>query len=234
MRILVTRPPPGGPRTAARLRDLGHEAVEVPVMEVAPTGRHWPPGSFDAIVLTSANGLAGRPDPIAAAWAATPVIAVGKATAKAAATAGFAHITPAAGNATALAAEVASTLPRGARVLYLAGVLRKPDLEQALAAAGIAVTPVETYDARAVPPDRLARSLANRTPDAVLHYSRASAEAWLAGVRAGGLEDALLGGRHLALSPDVAEPLRRAGVRVLRVAERPEEDALLALLADRG
>jgi uroporphyrinogen-III synthase len=234
VRILVTRPPPGGPRTAARLRALGHEVIELPVIEVRPTGVPWPAGPFDAVVLTSANGLLGRPDPIPAGLAATRLFAVGKATAAAATAAGFRDVVPSTGDAAGLAASLRAQLRAGARFLYLAGVVRKPDLEDAMVASGFVVATLETYDARPVAPGRLAARLEDRTPDAVLHYSRASAQAWLAGVRAGGHEAALLCGRHLALSPDVAEPLRRAGVQDLRVAARPEEDALLVLLEDRG
>ena len=230
----MTRPPPGGPRTAARLRALGHEAVELPVIAVGPTGAPWPAGPFDAIVLTSANGLSGRPDPIPAALAGTRLFAVGKATAAAAAGAGFVDVVPATGDAAGLAASLRSQVPPGSRFLYLAGAVRKPDLEQAMAAAGFDLTVVETYDARPVDPARLAALMDRRTPDAVLHYSRASVEAWLAGVRAGGHEAALLCRRHLALSNDVAEPLLRAGATDVRVASRPEEDALLVLLEERG
>lgn len=234
MRILVTRPPPGGPRTAARLRALGHEAIELPVIAVGPTGAPWPSGPFDAVVLTSANGLLGRPDPIPAALILTPLFAVGRATAAAATVAGFADVAPATGDAAGLAASLSAQVRGGSHFLYLAGAVRKPDLEQAMAAAGFVVTVAETYDARPVAADRIAALLGDRPPDAVLHYSRASAQAWLAGVRAGGHEAALLCGRHLALSPDVAEPLLRAGATDVRVASRPEEDALIGLLEERG
>jgi uroporphyrinogen-III synthase len=231
VRILVTRPPPGGPRTAARLRALGHVVDEVPVLAVVPTGVAWPSGPFDAVVLTSVNGLAGLPRPVPPDLAATPVFGVGRKTAEAARLAGFPAVATADGDAAALAALLQARTRPGARVLYPTGAVRKPVLEKALAAAGLTVVGAVTYAARPVPPEVLAARLGAGAPDAVLHFSRASAQAWLAAAQAGGHAAALVAGRHLVLSPDVAGPLLAAGATDVRVAGRPDEDALLALLA---
>jgi uroporphyrinogen-III synthase len=127
--------------------------------------------------------------------------------------------------------------PRLRRLLYLAGRDRKPDIETAAKYIGFDLDVVETYVAReaaSLTPEAEA-ALRTGEVDAVLHYSRRNAELFVTlADRAALWADAkkLL---HFALSNDVAEPLSAAGVQP-RVAARPDEDHLLALLAgaDRG
>jgi uroporphyrinogen-III synthase len=66
--------------------------------------------------------------------------------------------------------------------------------------------------------------------DGVLHYSRRSAQAFLAGAEAAGLLQTALKARHYCLTVDVAVPLECAGAKV-RIAARPEEAALVELLS---
>jgi uroporphyrinogen-III synthase len=62
-----------------------------------------------------------------------------------------------------------------------------------------------------------------------LHYSRRSAETFLALVRKGSNGGAAGGILHICLSDAVAAPLLHAGFEV-KVAAHPNEDALFALL----
>jgi uroporphyrinogen-III synthase len=68
----------------------------------------------------------------------------------------------------------------------------------------------------------------------VLHYSRRSAELFIALAQRAELWSQATKLAHFAFSPDVAEPLAAAGART-KVATHPDEDHLLALLthADR-
>jgi uroporphyrinogen-III synthase len=66
--------------------------------------------------------------------------------------------------------------------------------------------------------------------DAVLQFSRRSAENFLAGAKSAGLVAQALTPRHLCLSEQVAEPLKAAGARNVAAARRPDETALLELL----
>jgi uroporphyrinogen-III synthase len=66
--------------------------------------------------------------------------------------------------------------------------------------------------------------------DGVLHYSRRSAQAFLAGAEAAGLLPTALKLRHYCLTFDVSVPLELAGARV-RIAARPDETALVELLS---
>lgn len=222
MRILVTRPEREARRTAEALRALGHQPVLLPLVRVVATGLPVPHGTFEAIVATSANaftGVAFEP-----AHRKTPLHAVGPRTAEAARHAGFLHVNTGAGAAAALVSRLPGAYPRGAAVLFLAGTPRKPEIETALAAAGMRVTVLETY--RAVAVDAPCPEAAT-TFDAVLHYSRASAEKFAAFARKCGLAGST---RHLCLSPDVALGLNTLPKTQIFIAERPDETSLFALL----
>jgi uroporphyrinogen-III synthase len=65
--------------------------------------------------------------------------------------------------------------------------------------------------------------------EAALHFSPRSAATFVALAEKANITDAMRGIRHLCLSPAVAAPLKGAGART-EVAQRPEEEALIALL----
>jgi len=85
------------------------------------------------------------------------------------------------------------------------------------------------YRAAAAPfPSALIEALKAGEVDAVLHFSRRSAENYAAGARQAGIAEPALAVRHLCLSAQVAEPL--AGAGQVTIAARPDEAALIALL----
>jgi uroporphyrinogen-III synthase len=67
--------------------------------------------------------------------------------------------------------------------------------------------------------------------DGVLHFSRRSVEGYLACGR--DLPGRALAPAHYCLSERAAEPLRAAGAADVQVAQRPDEAALLDLVASR-
>ena len=228
MRVLVTRPEPDAGRTAAALAERGHAAVLAPVTIVRSTGAVLPAGRFDAIAATSHHAFAA-PERLDRRL---PVFAVGGRTAAAARAAGFRDVRVGRGDAAGLADLLRLTLPRPARLLYLAGRDRKPLLEEAVAAAGYVIAVAEIYGADALPdwPIEVQAALRGRELDAALHYSRRSVDLALALAARAGLEDAVLLLRHVCLSGDCAEPLMERRAVSVAVADRPDEDALLALL----
>ncbi len=232
MRVLITRSLADAERTAAAVARLGHAPVLAPVITIRHAPRVRPFGRFDAVVATSHHAFAdGEPD----RERRLPLFAVGGRTAGAARAAGFKDVRIAAGAAESLVDLLRLTLPRPARLLYLAGRDRKPALERALDAAGHDVAVVEVYAAEAVErwPAPALHALREGL-DAALHYSRRSVEIALRLAEQDGLGDALLTLHHACLSADVAEPLLRHAAVSVAVAERPDEDGLLALLdADR-
>ena len=233
MRVLVTRAAPDGERTATALAERGHEAVLAPVTEVRATGAPLPSGRFDAILATSHHAVAVGAEGLDRLL---PVFAVGRRTAAAARAAGFRDVRVGAGDAAGLADLLRLTLPRRARLLYGAGRDRKPALEAALGAAGHDVAVAEVYAAEALDawPAAVRDALRGGAVDAALHYSRRSAGLALALSAAGGLDAAFLSLRHLCLSDDCAAPLSERRASAVRIAERPDEEALLALLDAAG
>jgi uroporphyrinogen-III synthase len=234
MRLLVTRPAPDAERTAAVLRARGHEVMLAPMLHieaVADAELGAPPWS--AVLLTSANGARAIPGhPRRAELRGLPVLTVGGSTAEAARAAGFADVTSADGDASDLAALAAQRFA-GARapLLYLAGEDRSGDLAGDLAAHGLSVRTVVIYRAvqTAKFPPAVRTALENGDLGGVLHFSRRSAEGFLR--CSGDLMNPALKPVHFCMSERAAERLRRAGATRIKVAARPDETSLLALVA---
>jgi uroporphyrinogen-III synthase len=233
VRILVTRPQPGAADTASALHARGHEPILEPLSEIELLATVDPKtGPWDAILLTSANALSGiLKSAGGSAWRGVPIFTVGDATAKAARDLGFADVNSAAGNVNDLANLVAARLKPPARLLYPAGEERSGDLAGTLRAKNFEVDLVVVYrvlTARVLP-EPAAAALAGGI-EAVLHFSRASAEAFLNAARNSNLLEAALNKPvHFCLSEQVAAPLRAAGATRIQVAALPNEDALLEL-----
>jgi uroporphyrinogen-III synthase len=233
VRLLLTRPEADAQRTAAALRAQGHDVIMAPLIRIEPIAdAKLGAGPWAAILITSANAAhAIAADLRAMQLCALPVFAVGQRSAQAMAAAGFADVTSADGNVGDLARRVAERMKPAEPLLYLAGEERSGDLAGDLAALGFAVATAVVYRTIAVTglPRAAADALAGGI-DGVLHFSRRSAEAYVdaagnAGMLAGALKPV-----HFCLSAQVAGPLAQAGAAGIRVAERPTEAALLALI----
>jgi uroporphyrinogen-III synthase len=231
-RVLALRARDDAARTAQKLRALEFDPVQSPVLEIAATGAQMPQGAYDAVLASSAKGveLALGAD----MFKALPLHAVGERTVQAAGARGWgADIV--AGNAEAILPLLLARYQRPAHFLYLAGRDRQPVLEAGLSAAGHRVAAVEVYEARA------AKALSQEAVDAiatgeiaaVLHYSRRSAEIFVALAKAAGIMAKTRAALHFALSQDVAQPLICEKIPNIEVAERPDEEHLLELLARR-
>jgi uroporphyrinogen-III synthase len=189
-------------------------------------------GNWSAVIITSANA----PRALSAAQLAPllklPLYAVGERSADAAHDAGFREVRSAKGGAEALIRLIAEG-HGGERdpLIYLAGVDRAANIEGVLAGKGIKVTTVEVYRVvtSGFPPELVAAVEQNKL-DAVLHFSRRSAESFVAGAKAAGLIAPALALKHLCLSAQVAEPLIAADASNVTIANNPNEAALLALL----
>ena len=232
MRLLVTRPEPDGERTGAALRGRGHDVLLAPLLRVEAIACDLGEAAYGAVVMTSANAArAVAAHPCRAVLAALPAFTVGRRTAEAARAAGFADVRSADGDKADLAALLRAEYEaaRGP-LLYLAGEDRAGELD--LSASGIAVVTTVIYRTAAAErfPDSVAAALAAGAIDGVLHFSRRSAEAYLACGRRAGVLAAALAPLQLCLSAAVAEPLAAAGARAVRIAFRPDETAMLELV----
>lgn len=233
MRIAVTRPKADAERTASALRQRGHEVLVAPLMRVEPIAADLS-GEWSATVITSANAPGAiADDPALAALLKLKLFAVGERSANAARAAGFSDVESAGGDVRDLVKLIAerhagATLP----LLYLAGEDRATDLIGELAMHGIKADLRVVYRAVTVPfPEELIEALTANEIDTVLHYSRRSADNYVAGATTAGIIDAAMKPRHVCLAEAVAAPLVRAGATRVAIALRPDEPALLDLLA---
>jgi uroporphyrinogen-III synthase len=235
MRIAVTRPQADGERSAKILRARGHDVLLAPLMRVEPIAANLA-GNWSAVVVTSANApgaIAGNP--ACATLVNLKIFAVGMRSAEAARSAGFTQVETAGGDVHDLVRLIAERQLGRAPLLYLAGEDRAADLVGELARVGVAADIRIVYRAITAPlPATLVEALRAHALDAVLHYSKRSAENFVAGARAAGVEADALAVLHLCLSAQVAAPLEAAGAGAVTVAKHPDEPALLELLAPPG
>ncbi|MEP0232299.1 uroporphyrinogen-III synthase [Roseibium sp.] len=229
MRFLLTRPAPDCARSAERLRALGHDVVEAPMLKMVATD----PGGLDlldvsALVVTSgriAGLLANRSD--LAALLALPVYTVGNRSAEAMRATGFDRVISANGDVADLVNLVLSEAPSG-RVLYLAAADRAGDLEGHLHRASLACDLVEVYrmdPVRDLEPAVL-EVLKSGDLDALLLYSRRTVEVLLSVLADHDLMGLLSSLRVIAISQQVASAL--PDTACVEVAAHPTEEALFA------
>jgi uroporphyrinogen-III synthase len=230
MRVVVTRPQADGERTAAALRARGHEVLVAPLMKVEAMAADLS-GNWHAAIITSANAVGAiAENPAGKALLALPLFAVGQRSAESARRAGFAEVTSAGGDVGDLVRMLAARRTEAmAPMLYLAGEDRAGDLVGELSARGIAAEMRIVYRAVTAPfPSALIEALKRGEVDAVLHFSRRSADNYLGRARQAGIAGPALAVRHFCISAQAAEPL--AGAARITVAARPDETALIELL----
>jgi|SRR5579863_5495357 len=239
MAVLVTRPQPDDEATARALRTRGFEVLLAPMLRFEALAFHEDADAhYGAIILTSANALRGIASGLnGSPMLKLPLFAVGDHTAAAAREAGFEQVISARGDAgnlrdCVLASVKAKALKKTSPLLYFAGADLARDLASELGERGFTVVTQTTY--RMVPLSSLPRAtcdafVANQI-EAVLHYSRRSARAFLESVRAAGVEISALSVPQCCISAGVASLLRDAGATQVLVAASPDENALFALL----
>jgi uroporphyrinogen-III synthase len=239
MAVLVTRPQPDDEATAAALRARGFAVLTAPMLRFEPVAfRDDEDARYGAIIVTSANALRGlTPHLKASRLLKLPLFAVGERTAAAARDIGFENVIAADGDASRLrylmlTAVKAKELKKASPLLYLAGADLARDLSGELGERGFTVITHTTY--RMAPVSSLPRETseafaANRI-EAVLHYSRRSARAFLEAARSAGVEISALAIPQCCISDSVAAVVRDAGATQVLVAASPDENALFGAL----
>lgn len=231
MKILVTRPLEDGIEIAARLAELGHEAVLAPLLE--PRFFEGPEpelGDVKAILATSANGV--RALIRRTARRDLPLFAVGPQTAAEAQKAGFTDVRSADGDAVALAAATSHWAAPGATLLHVCGEDAAGTLADRLEAQGFVVRRAVLYGVEPAPglPQSARAALKQNGLDAVMFFSPKSARLFLE------LASDLPFGRLTALciSPATAKVLPDGAFARMLVAEKPNQAAMLALTEKAG
>ena len=231
MRVFVFRPRPDAERTARAIAEHGFEPMVAPLFEVVRLSDAAPEGAFDAIVLTSGNGVPALADG-SIAWRDLPVFTVGSRTAAKVREAGLDDARSADGDRNDLIELIRRTLPVPAKLLMIVGRDRKEGVPDRLREAGYEVTLWTAYAAEPVSvlPEDMQAALRHGGGGAALHYSARGARTFIALAQAAGVADEALELTHVTLSADVASPLISAGASTVLVAEHPEEAGMLAAL----
>jgi uroporphyrinogen-III synthase len=239
MAVLVTRPHPDAEITASALRARGIEVLLAPMLRFEPVAfRDHEDSRYSAIIATSANALRGLEPRLAGSrLLKLPLFTVGEHTASAARHAGFENVIAANGDAAGLRDRVlasvkAKELKKTAALLYLAGADISRDLAGELGERGLSVVTQTTY--RMIPvaslPHEVSDAFAAHEIEAVLHYSRRSARAFLEAARRAGVEISALAILQCCISAAVASVVRDAGATQVMVAASPDENALFEAL----
>jgi uroporphyrinogen-III synthase len=233
MRVLITRPRGEAEGLETLLAGRGVEAMVEPLIAIHPmrTGP-LPLDGLAALLFTSANGV----EAFAAREARRdlPVFAVGARTAEAARQAGFARVESADGAVEDLARLVRARLtPAAGALLHPCGADRAGDLAGLLAPQGFEFRQAALYEAVAAPRFSGAAIAALRGGllDAVLLFSPRTAATFVSLARKAGLASACARLDAICLSQAVADAASGVAWRALRVAPRPEQAALLELIA---
>ena len=232
MRVLITRPEIDAKPLAQILRAMGHDSVIAPLLDIRfRDGAEIVLDGVQAILATSANGVRGiarrtlRRD--------VPVFAVGPQTEDAARTAGFKTVRNAQGDGDALVrATIEWAEPANGALLHAAGAEAPKSVASALNDAGFTVQREILYEAVAANelPPLASDALKNDTLDAMLLFSPRSAHVFRECVTRAGLASYTERLTAFCISPTTAEALAGLNFRDIRIAKRPDQGTLLALL----
>jgi uroporphyrinogen-III synthase len=231
--LLVTRPQPSAVETARKVRALGHRCIVAPLLTIQPTPvRPIDTTHYQAIVVTS--GQAAR---ALAAWPhlnKLPAVAVGDKTAALLRAAGFKKVSSANGAARELVDQIRRhSKPRGGGLLIACALTTGRHVAEQLKQSGFSVGRVSVYAVHDNPLSPAAMAfLRHAKQDAgILFYSARTARAFIAATKKSRLSGCTKKLIAYCLSETVARAVQPMGCSQVRVAARPTEDAMLALLS---
>ena len=210
-RLLVLRPEPGASATVDRARALGLDAVSTPLFAIEAVDWEVPePGSFDGLLLTSANAVREAGDGLQE-LRGLKAFAVGEATAEAAREAGFDIAATGDSGVERLLGSIEADL----RLLHLCGEDRRSPAD-----ARQKITSYVVYRSKPIEAPRLEVAAGDV---ALIHSPRA-------GRRFAELVEDPAEISVIAISEAAAEAVGGNWKCVVN-AEQPSDDALLALAA---
>ncbi len=226
-RVALFRARDDAAESAGHLRRLGFTVVCLPVIGTLPLAFAPLRPRYDAVIATSAKAFLQD----APVDRDSPLFVVGAKTGRAAEQQGWRFVAPPAPDAVRLVETVERTLPAGGAVLYLAGRDRRPAVEAALNGRH-ALEIVETYAAEARKRWSSKEIQLLGGCGAALHYSRRSAGLAVELAERAGMGDLLKRMSHICISADTAGPIQAAGAADVRIAARPDEASLFAMLIE--
>jgi uroporphyrinogen-III synthase len=232
MRVLVTRPEEDARETAARLKARGHESIVAPLISIRfIDGPVIDLANVRALIATSSNGVRAlaRRTP----WRGVILFAVGHQTAATAQSEGFKEVLSADGDAVALADLVArSAVARTGPLVHATGREASGVLVAELARKGFDVRREVLYETPAVQslPSAAATALREGVLDAAIFFSQRTARIFCDCVTETGLAPQCAGLIAGCISRATADGLSPLKFREIRIAQAPNQEALLACL----
>jgi len=219
-RVVVTRARAQASGLAERLTELGADVIEAPAIRIEPLEFEPPDlARFDAVCLTSANGVERLLAGDVRSLAGVTVAAVGRATAAALGGRGIvADVVPEQAVSDALVPALGDV--RGKRVLVATAEDARTDLPDGLRAAGADVQVLHLYRTVREPVDAAAVSSA----DLVTFTSSSTVENVLGALDAE-VRDGL---RAVSIGPVTTGALRARGVEPIAEADPHDVDGLVA------
>jgi len=231
MRVLITRPEEDALPLARILKARGHDAVVAPLMHVHfHAGPEVSLAGVQAILATSANGVRAVAQRTRRRDVA--IFAVGPQTAQAARALGFADVRDADGDARSLlAATLRWARPGRGALLHGRGAESSRELETLLCHEGFDVRGEILYDvaAETVLPTPIAQQIGENPIDAALFFSPRSARIFRTLAAAAHFDTS--GMIAACISAATADALLPLAFCEIRVAEKPNQDALLDCLS---
>jgi uroporphyrinogen-III synthase len=231
LRALVTRPREDAAALGAALAARGVGALIEPMMQIRFRAAAIDLGGVQAVLCTSANGVRALAQ--VTGERGVPLFAVGDATAVRARAEGFACVASARGDAGDLVLLATERLrPQDGPLVHVSGSAVAGDLVAELGARGFAVERSVLYEARPVPALSVAAKSALSAGEInfALFYSPRTAAIFRRLAEAAGVARSC--GTVIALSISAAadKALDALPWRERRIAERPDQLALLDLL----
>jgi uroporphyrinogen-III synthase len=240
VRVLLTRAPAAGHEASNRLRELGADVRELPLIRIGapPDERALAAAArtkFDWLAFASVQGVSAfvryvdRPQAVTAKLAA-----VGPATARAihAAFGRPVDLMPASHTGGDLGVALAAAVQPGERVLLVQALDARPELLEMLAGAGCDVETVAAYTTLEEPPAELADAI--RETDVIVVASGSAVRSLRSGL-GDAANSALSGKTVVCIGPVTAEEARHVGIPVTIVPEKYSMSGVIdALIARLG
>ncbi|MCG3176068.1 MAG: Siroheme synthase [Candidatus Omnitrophica bacterium] len=242
--VMVTRAREGSSALSLKLRALGAQVVEAPVISIGPPASYAALDRaigrlevYDWIVLTSVHGVRALFERLlcqgrdARALAGRRVACVGPETAAELRRHGIAaDLVPAQGGNAGLLRALTRRLSKGCQVLLVRSAIAPDDLERGIAAVGARPVRVAGYTTQRglkKLSDKTAMMHNMRQVEAVVFASRSAVEGLQRTLGTAAARRFLSARRSVCIGPSTAQALRRMGHRPFRLAARPDLDALV-------
>ena len=234
-RVVVTRPSSASRQVISKLRGLGAEVIDSPLIriEYLEAEISGPRSDHEWMVFTSLHGVEGlvrqleRQGLDTRFFGAARIAAVGPKTAAHLKSAGIrADLIPGEYRARALVEAMGVEAKSGERVLFPCGTLAVDEVSQGLTRVGLEVQTLHVYDTLLQPPNDAALDAFRRGVDAVLLYSPSAAKS----LASSGVD--LDGVQIFCVGPTTADTGRSVGLPVSGVPDIYGDEGMIESLLE--